>query len=334
MHGRIGLQAMLMVVAATPAIAATLDDIRARGELRCGVNDSNPAFAYPDSQGEMRGFDVDFCRATAAAVDVPVKFVLLTGTERFPALQSGEVDMLYRSTTWTMGRDVNLGFDYQGINWYDGQGFMVRESMGIESALELDGAAVCVVAGSTTELNVADYFRTHGMNFTPVVFEKAQDVRNAYDAGRCDVYTNEQGNLAAQRIALENPAEHVILPDVISKEPFGPVVREGDDQWGDIVRWVLNATIIAEEKGITQANVRELSKSAEDPEIQRLLGATGTFGEDMGIGPDWAVKALETSGNYGEIFERNMGMNTPIRLERGLNRLWSEGGLIYAPPVR
>lgn len=334
MHGRIGLQAMLMVVAATPAIAATLDDIRARGELRCGVNDSNPAFAYPDSQGEMRGFDVDFCRATAAAVGVPVKFVLLTGTERFPALQSGEVDMLYRSTTWTMGRDVNLGFDYQGINWYDGQGFMVRESTGIESALELDGAAVCVVAGSTTELNVADYFRTHGMNFTPVVFEKAQDVRNAYDAGRCDVYTNEHGNLAAQRIALENPAEHVILPELISKEPFGPVVREGDDQWGDIVRWVLNATIIAEEKGITQANVRELSKSAEDPEIQRLLGATGTFGEDMGLGPDWAVKALEASGNYGEIFERSMGKDTPIRLERGLNRLWSDGGLIYAPPVR
>lgn len=334
MHGRIGLQAILMIVAATPAIAATLDDIRARGELRCGVNDSNPAFAYPDGQGEMRGFDVDFCRATAAAVGVPVKFVLLTGTERFPALQSGEVDLLYRSTTWTMGRDVNLGFDYQGINWYDGQGFMVREGMGIKSALELDGAAVCTVAGSTTELNVADYFRTHNMSFTPVVFEKAQDVRNAYDAGRCDVYTNEHGNLAAQRIALENPAEHVILPEVISKEPFGPVTREGDDQWGDIVRWVLNATVIAEEKGITQANVAELAKSAEDPEIQRLLGATGSFGEDMGLGPDWAVKALAASGNYGEIFERNMGMNTPIRLERGLNRLWSDGGLIYAPPVR
>jgi general L-amino acid transport system substrate-binding protein len=319
---------------ASAAGAATLGDIRSRGELRCGVNDSNPAFAYPDSQGEMRGFDVDFCRATAAAIGVPVKFVLLTGTERFPALQSGEVDLLYRSTTWTMGRDVNLGFDYQGINWYDGQGFMVRESMGIESALELDGAAVCVVAGSTTELNVADYFRSHDMSFTPVVFEKAQDVRNAYDAGRCDVYTNEHGNLAAQRIALQNPAEHVILPEVISKEPFGPVTREGDDQWGDIVRWVLNATIIAEEKGITQANVEELSKSASDPEVQRLLGATGTFGEDMGLGKDWAVQALKASGNYGEIFERNMGMNTPIRLERGLNRLWTDGGLIYAPPVR
>jgi general L-amino acid transport system substrate-binding protein len=211
---------------------------------------------------------------------------------------------------------------------------MVRDSMGIESALDLDGAAVCVVAGSTTELNVADYFRTHNMSFAPVVFEKAQDVRNAYDAGRCDVYTNEHGNLAAQRIALENPAEHVILPEVISKEPFGPVTREGDDQWGDIVRWVLNATIVAEEKGITQANVEELSKSSEDPEIQRLLGATGTFGEDMGVSADWAVQALKASGNYGEIFERNMGMNTPIRLERGLNRLWSDGGLIYAPPVR
>ena len=334
MHWRIGLPAILSALVTTAAGAATLDDIRSRGELRCGVNDSNPAFAYPDSQGEMRGFDVDFCRATAAAIGVPVKFVLLTGTERFPALQSGEVDLLYRSTTWTMGRDVNLGFDYAGINWYDGQGFMVRESMGIESALELDGAAVCVVAGSTTELNVADYFRSHGMSFTPVVFEKAQDVRNAYDAGRCDVYTNEHGNLAAQRIALENPAEHVILPEVISKEPFGPVTREGDDQWGDIVRWVLNATIIAEEKGITQANVEELSKSASDPEVQRLLGATGTFGEDMGLGPDWAVQALKASGNYGEIFERNMGMNTPIRLERGLNRLWTDGGLIYAPPVR
>jgi general L-amino acid transport system substrate-binding protein len=334
MHWRIGLPAILLVLAAIPANATTLDDIRARGELRCGVNDSNPAFAYADSQGKMRGFDVDFCRATAAAVGVPVKFVLLTGTERFPALQSGEVDLLYRSTTWTMGRDVNLGFNYQGINWYDGQGFMVRKSMGIKSALELNGAAVCVVAGSTTELNVADYFRSHGMTFTPVVFEKAQDVRNAYDAGRCDVYTNEHGNLAAQRIALKDPAEHVILPEVISKEPFGPVTREGDDQWGDIVRWVLNATIIAEEKGITQANVEELAKSASDPEIQRLLGATGTFGKDMGLNSDWAVRAIKASGNYGEIFERNMGMNTPIRLERGLNRLWTDGGLIYAPPVR
>jgi general L-amino acid transport system substrate-binding protein len=334
MHWRIGLPIVLAVLATTPVSATTLDDIRARGELRCGVNDSNPAFAYPDSQGEMRGFDVDFCRATAAAIGVPVKFVLLTGTERFPALQSGEVDLLYRSTTWTIGRDVNLGFDYQGINWYDGQGFMVRKSMGIASALELDGAAVCVVAGSTTELNVADYFRSHGMSFTPVVFEKAQDVRNAYDAGRCDVYTNEHGNLAAQRIALKDPAEHMILPELISKEPFGPVTREGDDQWGDIVRWVLYATINAEEKGITQANVEELRDSATDPEVQRLLGATGTFGEDMGLANDWGVQALKASGNYAEIFERNMGMRTPIRLERGPNRLWTDGGLLYAPPVR
>jgi general L-amino acid transport system substrate-binding protein len=211
---------------------------------------------------------------------------------------------------------------------------MVRKSMGIASALELDGAAVCVVAGSTTELNVADYFRSHGMSFTPVVFEKAQDVRNAYDAGRCDVYTNEHGNLAAQRIALKDPAEHMILPELISKEPFGPVTREGDDQWGDIVRWVLYATINAEEKGITQANVEELRDSATDPEVQRLLGATGTFGEDMGLANDWGVQALKASGNYAEIFERNMGMRTPIRLERGPNRLWTDGGLLYAPPVR
>jgi general L-amino acid transport system substrate-binding protein len=316
------------------AQAATLDDVKSRGELRCGVSGSLPGFAAPDSRGEMQGFDVDFCRALAAAIGVKLRTLPSTAKERFPQLQSGEVDVLFRNTTWTMSRDVNLGFDFAGVNYYDGQGFMVRKSLGVKSARELDGAAVCVDTGTTTELNLADYFRTLGMKYKPVVFEGADNVRAAYDAGRCDVHTTDKSGLAGQRSALKNPAEHVILPETISKEPLGPVVRHGDSAWGDVVRWLLNALIVAEEKGITQANVARMASGSKDPEVQRLLGTTGTFGQDLGLSADWAVKAIHAVGNYGEIFTRNLGPSTPLNLDRGLNERWDKGGILFAPPVR
>ncbi len=319
---------------ATTAGAGTLDDIKRRGHLKCGVGVQSAAFAFADNQGNYRGFDVSFCRATAAGIGVDVKFTQLSAKERFPALQSGEVDVLYRTTTWTMGRDVKLGFDFQGVNYYDGQGFMVRKSLGVKSAKELEGAAVCVATGTTTELNLADYFRSNGMKYKAVVFEKGQDTRNAYDAGRCDVYTTDRSSLASGRAALKNPAEHLILPEVISKEPLGPTTRHGDNRWGDVVRWILNALIIAEEKGITQANIDRVRRDSKDPEIGRMLGLTGSFGQDLGLGKDWAYKAIKAEGNYGEIFEKTLGPNTPIGLDRGLNQLWSKGGILYSPPIR
>lgn len=326
--------AAVALFVATLAAAGTLDDIKRRGHLKCGVHDSNPGFAYADAQGKFRGFDVEFCRATAAAIGVDVKFTQLTSKDRFPALQSGEVDVLYRTTTWTMSRDVKLGFDFHGVNFYDGQGFMVRKSLGVKSAKELDGASVCVATGTTTELNLADFFRRNGMKYKGVVYEKTEDVRGAYDAGRCDAYTNDRSALASQRSALKNPAEHVILPEVISKEPLGPVTRHGDNQWGDVVRWVLNVTILAEEKGITQGNVDRMRSTSKDPEVQRMLGTTGSFGQDLGLDKDWAYKAIKASGNYGEIFDRTVGPNTRIGLDRGLNQLWSKGGILYSPPLR
>jgi general L-amino acid transport system substrate-binding protein len=322
------------VAIAPLAQAGTLDDVKARGELRCGVSGTLPGFASPDSKGEMQGFDVDFCRATAAAIGVKVRTIALTAKERFPALQSGEVDVLYRNTTWTMSRDVNLGFDFAGVNYYDGQGFMVRKSQGVKSARELDGASVCVDTGTTTELNLADYFRSNGMKYKPVVFEGADNVRAAYDAGRCDVHTTDKSGLAGQRSALKTPGDHIILPETISKEPLGPAVRHGDNAWGDVVRWVLNALIVAEEKGLTQANVAQMATSSQDPEVQRLLGTTGSFGKDLGLSADWAVKAVQSGGNYGEMFTRNLGPSTPLNLDRGLNEQWSKGGILYAPPVR
>ena len=326
--------AAVALFVATLAAAGTLDDIKRRGHLKCGVGVQSPAFAFADNQGVYRGFDVSFCRATAAGIGVDVKFTQLSAKERFPALQSGEVDVLYRTTTWTMGRDVKLGFDFQGVNYYDGQGFMVRKSLGVKSAKELEGAAVCVATGTTTELNLADFFRTNGMKYKAVVFEKAADTRNAYDAGRCDAYTTDRSSLASSRAALKNPAEHLILPEVISKEPLGPTTRHGDNRWGDVVRWILNALIIAEEKGITQANIDQVRRDSKDPEINRMLGLTGSFGQDMGLDKDWAYKAIKAEGNYGEIFEKTLGPNTPIGLDRGLNQLWSKGGILYAPPIR
>lgn len=321
-------------VFSTQLWGATLDDVKRSGTLKCGVSGTLPGFASLNSRGQMVGFDVDFCKATAAALGVKVKVVALTAKERFPALQSGEVDLLYRNTTWTMSRDVKLGFDFHGVNYYDGQGFMVRKSLGVKSAKELDGAAVCVDTGTTTELNLADYFRSNGMKYKPVVFEGADKTRAAYESGRCDVHTTDASGLAGQRSALKNPNDHMILPEIISKEPLGPVTRHGDNQWGDVVRWVLNAIVIAEEKGLTQGNVRSMARSSKDPEVQRMLGQTGSFGPDLGISKDWAVRAIAAVGNYGEIFERHVGVNTPLRLDRGQNALWNKGGLLYAPPVR
>lgn len=321
---------------ASTASAGTLDDVRSRGSLICGVTTGLAGFAAPDDKGEWAGFDVDVCRAVAAAVfgdKNKVKFVPTTGKSRFPALQSGEVDMLARNTTWTFDRDVKLGFEFCGINFYDGQGFMVRKDLGVKSAFELDGATVCVGTGSTTELNLGDFFRANNMKYTPVVFEKADEIRAGYEAGRCDVYTTDRSGLAAQRSQMANPDDHMVLPEVISKEPLGPLVRHGDNQWGDVVRWAFNVMIIAEEKGLTSANVDSMMDS-QDPEVLRLLGKEGGYGERLGLANDYAYQIIKQVGNYGESYERNIGPSTPIQLARGINALWTKGGLIYSPPYR
>ncbi len=321
---------------ATAASAATLDDVKAKGFVQCGVSQGLPGFSNPDDKGNWTGLDVDYCRAVAAAIfgnGDAVKFTPLSAKERFTALQSGEVDILSRNTTWTMGRDTSLGLNFAGVSYYDGQGFMVRKSLGVSSALELSGASVCTNTGTTTELNVADYFRANNMEYEIVAFEKADEVVAAYDAGRCDVYTTDASGLYAQRLKLTNPDEHMVLPEIISKEPLGPAVRQGDDQWFNISKWVLFALINAEELGVTQANVAEM-KNADNPEIKRLLGTEGAFGEGVGLGTDWAVNAIAAVGNYGEVFDRNVGPATPLGIARGINALWSKGGIMYAPPVR
>ena len=325
------------VFVAGTASAGTLDDVKARGELICGVTTGLAGFASPDDKGEWAGFDVDVCRAVATAIfgdPKKVKFVPTTGKSRFPALQSGEVDMLARNTTWTFDRDVKLGFEFTGINFYDGQGFMVRKDLGVKSAYELDGASVCVTTGSTTELNLGDFFRANNMSYTPVVYEKADEIRTAYDANRCDVYTTDRSGLAAQRSELSNPDDHIVLPEVISKEPLGPLVQHGDHQWGDVVRWALNVMIIAEELGITSQNVDDMRANSKNPEIRRLLGVEGEYGPRLGLANDWAYNVIKAVGNYAESYERNVGPNTPIGLERGVNALWTDGGILYAPPFR
>lgn len=311
----------------------TLAKIRKENVLNCGVNSSVPGFGFTNSKGEFAGFDIDFCKAVAAALNVPVKFKSLDATSRFTALQSGEVSLLSRNTTWTVNRDTKLGLDFAGIIFYDGQGFMVPKKLKIKSVKELNGASICVQSGTTTELNLNDYFRSHKMKFKPVVFEKNEDADRAYLAGRCDAYSTDASGLAGVRSGFKDPENHMILSEVISKEPLGPLVRHGDNQWGDIVRWTLNALVIAEEKGITSTNVKQML-SSQDPEIQRLLGVTGTFAEDLGLDKAWAVRVIENVGNYGEVFARNVGSSTPLKLERGQNRLWSDGGLLYAPPFR
>ena len=320
----------------TMASAGTLDDVKAAGKIKCGVSQGLPGFSNPDDQDNWSGLDVSYCRALAAAVlgDAnAVEFTPLSAKVRFTALQSGEIDVLSRNTTWTATRDNSLGLEFVGVSYYDGQGFMVRKDLGVKSATELSGAAVCTNTGTTTELNVADYFRAQGMDYTVVAFEKADEVVAAYDAGRCDVYTTDRSGLAAQRVKLAEPDAHVVLPEIISKEPLGPAVRHGDNQWGDIARWTLNAMINAEELGVTSANVDEM-KGSDNPGIKRLLGTEGSVGTDLGLSADWAYNIVKQVGNYGEVYEATVGPNTPLKLDRGVNALWTQGGILYAPPVR
>ncbi len=318
--------------------AATLDDVMARGNLECGISTGLVGFASPNAEGEWEGYDVDYCRALAAALfgdRNAVKFTPVTTKQRFTALAAGEFDILSRNTTWTYSRDTDLKQTFLGISFYDGQGFMVRADLGVSSATELDGASVCIQTGTTTELNLADYFRVNGMTYEPVPIETNAEAKEQFFSQACDTYTTDRSGLAATRASAENPDDYVVLPEVISKEPLGPLVRHGDDQWADIGRWVLNALIIAEEKGITSANVREMASApTNDPEINRLLGTEGDYAAMVGLPGDWAVNAIEQVGNFGEIFERNIGINTPVKLVRGVNDLWTNGGLIYAPPYR
>ncbi len=319
------------------ASAATLDDVKARGELNCGVTTGLAGFAAPDANGEWSGFDVAICRAVAAAVlgdPSKVKFVPTTGQTRFTALASGEVDLLARNTTWTFSRDTDLKFTFVGVNYYDGQGFIVRKDLGVSSAKELDGATVCIQTGTTTELNLADYFKANGMSYEPVPIETNAEGQQQYLAGACDTYTTDASGLAATRATFVDPENHILLPEIISKEPLGPLVRHGDDQWADIAMWTLNALISAEEFGITSANVEELAKGTENPEINRILGTEGDLGAMIGLDAQWAMRAIAASGNYGEIFAANIGESTPIGLARGLNAQWTQGGLIYSPPFR
>ena len=325
-------------LAAGAANAATVDDVKARGKLNCGVSTGVVGFAFPDANGNWSGFDVDVCRAVAAAVlgdPMAVEFVPTTGKTRFTALASGEVDMLARNTTWTFSRDVDLKFTFVGVNYYDGQGFMVPTELGVSSAADLDGATICIQTGTTTELNLADYFRVNNISYEPVPIETNAEAQQLYLAGSCDVYTTDASALAATRATFEDPSAHVVLPEIISKEPLGPLVRHGDDQWGDIVRWTLNALITAEELGVTSANVGEMSMEAgNNPEINRLLGTEGNLGEMIGLDASWAKQAIGAVGNFGEVFEGNIGESTPIGLARGLNAQWTNGGLIYSPPFR
>jgi general L-amino acid transport system substrate-binding protein len=329
-----------LAAGAVSAGAATLDDVKAKGHVQCGVNVGLAGFSQPDDKGDWTGLDVDFCRAIAAAVfgdGTKVKFTPLSAKERFTALQSGEVDVLARNTTWTINRDTALGLNFAGVNYYDGQGFMInsKKISGVNSALQLSGASVCVQAGTTTELNLADYFKANKMEYSPVVFEKNEEVNAAYDSGRCDVLTTDQSGLYATRLSLAAPDDHVVLPEIISKEPLGPAVRQGDDQWFDIVKWSFNAMLNAEELGITQANVDEMTAST-NPDVLRFLGkeADTKIGTDLGLTNEWAYNIVKAVGNYGESFERNVGQGSPLKIARGINALWSKGGLQYAPPVR
>ena len=327
----VGLTALMSL--GTVAAAGTLDDVKAKGYIDCGVDGTLPGFSSVDANGVMRGLDADTCRAVAAVVfgdAEKIRFKTLSAKVRFTALQSGEVDMLSRNTTWTASRDNSLGLDFTTVNFYDGQGFMVRRDMGVKSALELDGATVCVTAGTTTELNASDYFRTNGMQYELVSYEGTQEGAQSYEGGRCDTLTSDSSQLAALRSQMSNPNDHMILPEIISKEPLGPVVRHGDNQWGDIVRWTLFALVNAEELGVTAANADQM-RNSPNPSIQRLLGTSGTFGEDLGVSNDWAYNAVKAVGNFGEMYERNIA---PIGLSRGINGLWNRGGILYAPPVR
>ena len=327
-------------VMASAASAATLDDVKAKGFVQCGVNTALAGFSAPDDKGEWTGLDVDFCRAVAAAIfgdGTKVKFTPLSAKDRFTALQSGEVDILSRNTTWTISRDTALGLNFAGVTYFDGQGFMINAQKlpGVNSTLQLSGASVCVQSGTTTELNLADYFKANNLEYNPVVFEKVEEANAAYDSGRCDAYTTDQSGLYAIRLTLAAPGDHVVLPEIISKEPLGPAVRQGDDQWFDVVKWTYFALLNAEELGITQANVEEM-KNSPNPEIKRVLGveAETKIGTDLGLTNDWVVNIIKATGNYGEIFEKNVGAGSPLKISRGINALWTKGGLQYGVPIR
>src|SRR5438874_903150 len=328
--------AAILGVAATTASAQTLNTVKSRGSLNCGSNGTLAGFGLPDAQGRWTGLDVDLCKAIAAAIfndPNKVKFVPLTAKDRFTALQSGEVDGLARNTTWTSSRDTSLGLNFTGVNYYDGQGFLVRKALKVNSAPELNDAAVCVQQGTTTELNLADYFRANKMKLKTVTFASADEAIKAYDSGRCDAFTTDASGLYAERLRLAKSDDHIVLPEIISKEPLGPSVRHGDDQWFDIVKWTHFAMVTAEELGVTKANVDEQTKSS-NPDVKRLLGTEGNYGEQLGLTKDWGYRIIKLVGNYGEVFEQIVGQGSPIQISCGIDALWTKGGLQYAPPIR
>lgn len=335
-HAIVSAVALTAVMSTNAFAGATLDAVKKKGFVQCGVNTGLPGFSTADEKGNWTGLDVDVCRAVAAALfgDAgKVKYTPLTAKERFTALQSGEIDMLSRNTTWTLTRDTSLGLNFAGVNYYDGQGFLVNKNLGVKSALELDGASFCIQAGTTTELNLADYFRTNNMKYTPVTFDSGDETAKAFDSGRCDVLTSDQSQLYALRIKLSNPDGAIVLPEVISKEPLGPSVAQGDDEWFNLVRWSLFAMIDAEEHGVNSANVDQMMSST-NPNIRRLLGLEGIKGGGLGVSDDWAANIIKQVGNYAEVFERNVGQGSALKIARGQNALWNKGGLQYAPPIR
>jgi len=328
--------AAILVLAVTPARADTLDQVKKRGYLACGSNPGRAGFGLTDGHGHWAGFDIDFCRALSAAIFLDagkVTFVPHTAKDRFAALQSGAVDVLASNTTWTLSRETAHGLLFAGTNYFDGQRFMAHKNLNLASVLELSGTSICVHQFTTTELNLADFFHANNMTYKPVAFATADEAIKAYVSGRCDVYTDDASGLYAGRMALADPDDNIVLPEIISKEPLGPVVRQGDDRWFNVVKWVNFAMINAEELGVTSKNVDQMTKS-ENPEVRRLLGFEGNFGEAMGLDPGWAYRIVKLVGNYGEIFDRNLGEGSPLKIKRGINALWSKGGLLYAPPIR
>jgi len=336
---RVSLVLTLAVAAGLSAQAAsaqTLKTVKDRGMLSCGVSQGLPGFSSPDDKGNWTGLDVDICRAVAAAIfndPTKIKFVPLSAKDRFTALQSGEIDVLSRNTTWTLSRDTSLGANFTGVTYYDGQGFMVKKALKVNSALELNSASVCVQQGTTTEQNLADYFKGNNMKYEVIAFGTNDEAVKAYESGRCDVFTTDVSGLYADRLKLANAADHVVLPEVISKEPLGPMVRHGDDQWADVVKWTLFAMVTAEELGITQKNLDEMAKS-DKPELKRVFGTDGNLGEQLGLTKDWVSRIVKAVGNYGESFDRNVGAGSKLGIARGLNNLWNKGGIQYAPPIR
>jgi general L-amino acid transport system substrate-binding protein len=328
--------ALLSLVFSSAAQAQTLKKVMERGALICGVTQGLPGFSNPDDKGNWTGFDVDFCRAMAAAIfndASKVKFSPLSAKDRFTALQSGEIDVLARVTSWTLSRDTALGFNFAAVTYFDGQGFLIRKTLKVNSALELNGASICTQTGTTSELNISDFFRTHKIKYELVAFATADEVVKAYDTGRCDVFSTDLSQLYAERLKLTNPNDHVILPEIISKEPLAPVVRHGDDQWLDVARWTHFAMINAEELGVSSKNIGDSLKS-DRPDVMRLLGTEGNFGEQLGLTKDWAERIVRLVGNYGEVFERNLGTGSRLGIARGINNLWNKGGIQYAPPIR